>query len=301
MALSDRIHTSWQLLQSSLRVLRDNPRLLLFPIVSTLCTIALAIFFFAPVIVVLFSVGGGLGFTAEGWKQAEPQHLSDLMHRSFYIYGGLIYLVSLFAATFFNVAFYHEVMRALSGEPVSLGDGLRFALSRIRSILMWSLLAGTVGLIIRSIEERLGFIGRIVMAFIGTAWSVAAVFAIPVIVRRNETNPLAVLRDSVGTLKQTWGESLTGFVGIRLAGAAVVLVTLGTAAVGAIIAVLVHQIWFAVAVGVLWVLTIVAVAGLVRIATHIYRCALYVYASEGVVPGPYTPELMDAGWKVKKS
>jgi predicted alternative tryptophan synthase beta-subunit len=39
----------------------------------------------------------------------------------------------------------------------------------------------------------------------------------------------------------------------------------------------------------------------VSIADDIFRCALYVYASEGVVPAPYTAELMDAAWKVRKS
>ena len=46
--------------------------------------------------------------------------------------------------------------------------------------------------------------------------SVAAVFAIPVIIRREDSNPLAVLRDSAGILKRTWGESLVGFVGLKL-------------------------------------------------------------------------------------
>jgi hypothetical protein len=39
---------------------------------------------------------------------------------------------------------------------------------------------------------------------------------------------------------------------------------------------------------------------LLSMAGHVYRCALYVYASEGVVPGTFTPELLNAGWKVKK-
>jgi hypothetical protein len=43
------------------------------------------------------------------------------------------------------------------------------------------------------------------------------------------------------------------------------------------------------------------VGALVAVATDVFRCALYVYASEGVVPQPYTTELLNAGWKVKKS
>jgi hypothetical protein len=36
------------------------------------------------------------------------------------------------------------------------------------------------------------------------------------------------------------------------------------------------------------------------VATDVYRGALYVYPSEGVVPSAYTEELMSAGWKMKK-
>jgi hypothetical protein len=50
----------------------------------------------------------------------------------------------------------------------------------------------------------------------------------------------------------------------------------------------------------MWLVTVIAFGYLVGVAGHIYRAALYVYATEGVVPVPYTAELMDAAWKVKK-
>jgi len=33
----------------------------------------------------------------------------------------------------------------------------------------------------------------------------------------------------------------------------------------------------------------------------VYRCALYIYATEGVVPGTFDQELLDSAWKVKKA
>jgi hypothetical protein len=35
------------------------------------------------------------------------------------------------------------------------------------------------------------------------------------------------------------------------------------------------------------------------IVNPIYRCALYIYATEGVVPGTFDKELLDSAWKVK--
>jgi hypothetical protein len=51
-------------------------------------------------------------------------------------------------------------------------------MGRIKSILVWSLFDEIVGGLIREIEGRLGFFGRIVMGLIGLAWSVACVFVI---------------------------------------------------------------------------------------------------------------------------
>lgn len=302
MNLSEKIHTSWELMRSSLRVIRDHPRLALFPVISSQCAVVLALFFFAPLVVLAVGQEGVQSWLAgRGWSGAGAEEIRQAGRWLVYGYGAIIYLVSLFVAAYFNTAFYHEVLRALAGKDVSVANGLRFALDRLTSILMWSLLAGTVGLIIRAIEERLGWLGKLVMAAIGTVWSVAAVFAIPVIVRREETNPLVVLRDSATTLKKTWGESLVGFVGIKLAGAVLALGAIGGAVVIALMALIVRQAWFTLVMAAMWLLALLLAVFVINLATHVYRCALYVYASEGVVPGPFTAEMMNAGWKIRKS
>jgi hypothetical protein len=35
------------------------------------------------------------------------------------------------------------------------------------------------------------------------------------------------------------------------------------------------------------------------VVNPIYRCALYIYATEGVVPDNFDQEMMDSAWKVK--
>jgi hypothetical protein len=157
-----------------------------------------------------------------------------------------------------------------------------------------------VGLIIRAIEERVGWLGKLVLAAVGTAWSVAAVFAIPVIIRRTDTNPVNVLRDSVATLKRTWGESLTGWVGIQLGGFVALALTLGLLVPAVMLGIAVNQFWMTFVAVAGWILVMIVVSFLLGMATHVYRCALYIYASEGVVPGPYTAAMMNAAWKVKK-
>ena len=50
---------------------------------------------------------------------------------------------------------------------------------------------------------------------IGLAWSVAAIFAIPILIAQPEiSNPFTILGKSATTLKRTWGEMLAGYIGM---------------------------------------------------------------------------------------
>jgi hypothetical protein len=169
------------------------------------------------------------------------------------------------------------------------------------SILAWTLLAGAVGWIIRKIEERLPFAGRIVMGLIGMAWSVAAVFVIPVIIQEQPMrNPIKILRQSALTLKRTWGEGLIGYVGFSAGSAVIFMCSLLPLLLAVGIAVLLKSIWFTAIVGVVWLIGLFFLAYVSNVASQVYRCALYIYAAEGVVPEPYTRDLMDMAWRVKK-
>jgi hypothetical protein len=297
---------SWALFTSTYHVMRRHPRLLLFPVVTTACTVVIAIFFLAPT--VLYPTGHSLTDSAH-WLSLADRFGLDIdgnqtrLHGNalFYGYAAGIYLISMFIATFANVAFYHQIMQALSGQQVSIRAGVRFAGTRLPSILVWSLFAGLVGLLIQQLEERFGMVGRWVMKFVGVIWSVASVFAIPVIIREGTTNPVAMLRDSAATLRKTWGESLIGYAGLTVVSWIVGIGSLLLFVLAFAIAVTVHSGILIVMTIVAWLVSTIALGYLASVAGDIYRCALYVYASEGVVPAPYSADMMNMAWKVKKS
>lgn len=291
---------------TSLQVVWQNKRLLLFPLVVSACSVIMVLFFLSPAL--LYPSGHGLGEAAH-WRAlgrlagfdfdgAHPQmHPSGLL----YAYAVVLYLVSMFTATFFNVAFYHQILEALAGRPVSVLAGLRFASQRLQPILMWSLFAGVVGLLIQAIEERLGWVGRWIAGLLGVVWSVASVFVIPVLIRENSVNPLTLLRSSATTLRRTWGEALAGYVGFTLGSWLILLGSLVLLTGAFFLTYVVHSplpFFFTL---IAWIVSIVALAYFSSVAGHVYRCALYVYASEGVVPAPYDAAMMDAAWKVRKT
>ena len=310
-SLSEKFTRSWKLLASSFQIIGRQPKLLLFPFVTFVCTVVIVLFFIAPA--ALLPTGNALS-QPEHWEAAmhrlvafEPAVSTTYSHTQHwnltgvgYAYVVVLYLTSMFLATFFNVAFYNEIIKALAGGQVSLRAGLRFACSRLRAILLWSLFAGAVGLIIKTLEERFGWVGRWIMRLVGVVWSVASVFVIPIIVREESANPFTLLRTSAATLKKTWGESLIGYVGITV-GSWIVMLGSVIFLVGAgLLSLWLDHPGFIIAAACLWLVAMFVYGYLIGVAGHIYRGALYVYASEGVVPAPFTAELMDAAWKVKK-
>jgi uncharacterized protein DUF6159 len=307
--ITDKLARSWQLFKTSVTVIRNHPKLLVFPFVTGLLTLAIALFFLAPVV---------LALVAPHWIQGSTvQAIADRVGFLRFQRGGALnfqiqtigtivlagmYLLNMFLATLSSVAFNSEILEALSGRPVSIRHGIEAACRRWKAVLLWSLLAGSVGLLIRALEQRLALIGRLVAGVIGLAWSVASIFAIPILVRETSvSNPFEVLSKSARVIKATWGEMLTGYLGMQgtnlfmLWGSILLWVASGA------LAIVFSNAWILLATGVPWLLCLIAYGYLSSIASRVYLCALYLYASEGTVPGPYDASMMNLAWKLKKS
>jgi hypothetical protein len=65
-------------------------------------------------------------------------------------------------------------------------------------------------------------------------------------------------------------------------------------------AILLSNAWVLLMAGVPWLLGLIAYAYLASIASRVYLCALYLYASEGIVPSHYDPSMMNLGFNLKK-
>ncbi len=293
----NRVVTSAQLLRSSMRVIKDQPKLLFFLFVNGALMVLLALCFVPwPLVLHLVQAWRATG-AADHWDETVAQ----LNHTTVYLYLIALYLISMFAATFLNVALHHEIFRALDSEKVSLLQGLRFAAGRLRSIILWSLFASSVGLVLQLVASRTSWLGALAARLLGMAWSVAAVFALPALVRDEPTDPLTLLRHSALTLQNTWGESILGYIGVQ---GVELLTFFCLAGVGLLAAFVLSTIFswplFFVSIPFI-ILTLCACAWVTSLANRVYRCALYIYATEGVVPEPFTSAMMEAAWKVQKN
>jgi hypothetical protein len=306
----NKLRQSWSLLKSSLQVLARNKKLLVFPIVISICTMAIILFFLAPPIL---RPTGQPYTSAEHWKTighslATPtsnnpggQSSQWSLTPAAAAYLVFLYFVSMLLATFFNVAFYHEILAALAGQAVSITRGLKFACTRWKAVLAWTAFAGLVGLLIKMIEQRFSLVGRIISRLLGVAWSIASVFVIPVIVREEQSaNPVAILKKSGEVVVRAWGEGLIGYVGFAAANILFLLASLGLLGVGVAVSAMTNNYWIIAVAGAVWLLALLAWSYFSSVAGQVYKGALFVYAAEGNVPHPYDHEMLQSAWKFKK-
>ena len=192
MSFFDRLSNGWTLAMNSFKVLKENKQLIIFPFLSGISLVLIMGSFF----LVFLGVNGWAFDNIE-----EPGNVST------YLLMLLFYVVNYFVVVFFNMALIHCTRLYFRGEEVSVNAGLRFSLSRIGTIFSWALFAGTIGTILRIIQEESGFVGKIITGILGVVWSIATFFVVPVIAYEN-LGPIAAFKRSTQMMRQKWGESL---------------------------------------------------------------------------------------------
>jgi hypothetical protein len=228
----ERIRRSWALVKSSWSVLRADKELALFPIVSgILVAIAIAII-----------AGGFMLVTGDGAREIADR-FDDSSNQSWSV-GDLvtlflIYFVSVLIATFFNAALIGATLKRLRGGDPTFRDGLRMASSRIGSILGYSAIAATVGVVLQVIRSRSNTAGDLAAGVLGAAWGVATFLVVPVLVAE-DVGPTEAIKRSGSLLKKTWGEQVVGNVSLGLIA---FLVSAVVAGIGLVL------IWIAAAIG----------------------------------------------------
>lgn len=280
----ERFARSWALIKASASVLHKDKELLVFPAVSSVAAIVVALSFLGP-----------LYWSGMGDPQAlERENVSPL----WYVWMFAFYLTQYFVIFFFNTALVGAASMRLEGHDPTVADGLRIAWSKLGTILGYAAIAATVGLILRAIEERAGWVGKWVAGLFGVAWTVATFMVVPVLVHR-DIGPLDAVKESALLLRQTWGENLIGQGGVGLVFALAQigwwllcagLIVLAAGMQGAALVITM------VVVGILGTLIL---ALLQAALSGIYSAALYRYATGHQNSEEFSSELLDSAFAPK--
>ncbi len=262
--MAGSLSNSWTLVKASARVLSMDRELLVFPLLSGIASVLLMVSYFGPI--------GLLG----GWELLDQDaggYLSSVIFFGFY-------LIQYFVVFFFNTALVGAALIRMEGGDPTISDGMWIAWDRLPAILGYAAISATVGMILRTLAERMGFIGRMVVSALGIGWGLATFLAVPVLVSR-DIGPVDVVKESASLFRRTWGEQVVGNFGIGWVGFMIAISW--TILVGGTLFVLSS---LGIGIAVFPVLAI-ALLGYVALGLFlsalkgIYTAALYRYASTG--------------------
>jgi hypothetical protein len=262
-----RLSRSWDLVKASASVLEQDKELLFFPLISLAALLLVVACFAVPVL--------GLG-ALDGLTQGTDERVSVGM----YVVAFLFYFCAYFVIFFFNAGLVGAAMIRLDGGDPTFGDGMRIATSKVGVIAGYAFIAATVGMILRAIQERVGFIGKIIVGLLGIGWTLATYLVVPVLVA-HDVGPIDAVKESAALLKKTWGENVIGQAGL---GIAFGFIFLGVILCGIFLiamAAVAGSVFLIVAAVVMTVLAL-GITALVQAAlAGIYAAALYRYATTG--------------------
>jgi hypothetical protein len=265
-----RISRSFQLVGQSYRILMQDKELMMLPLISGVVIVA---------IVASFAFGFGLD------AARVERHGPDV-----YVPFFLMYVATYAVGIFFQAAVVAGATERMRGGDPTVGSALAAARRRLGPILMWAVVAATVGMVIRAIHDRVGFLGRIIASLMGAAWSLSTFFIVPVLVLEERPIGESFTR-SVSVFKKTWGETVVG-------GA-----SLGIAAICAWVTLVAIVGLLAMAVG--QAALLVFAAGAIFLAIFfpalqgVYVASLFRYATDGQTPPGLDKRLFDRAFTPK--
>ena len=296
----DTFSNSWAILTQSWSVLRKNKELTLFPVLSGIACLLVLISFALPFLLV-----PEFGKQAIAWEDHAQQAANGGGQEPgvqagrivAYLLLFLFYVVNYFVIVFFNVALVScAVIRMSGGEP-TFSDGLSAAGSRFPQILGWAVVAATVGMILKLIEDRSDAVGRFVVGLLGVAWTVTTYLVVPILAVEG-LGPMPALKRSASLLRRSWGEGLVGnftmgIIGFLLYLPGFALLVFGFVSLqqsGVMAAIL-------IAAGAIYLF---GVAIIMSTLHQIYLAGVYLYAAQQRVAAGFDEQLLKSAFRRKR-
>jgi hypothetical protein len=273
-------------MRASWEVLKQDKELLLFPLLSALGCVLVLASFAAPILALTDWQAAGESMAAGTVDSMSGSDGTLSSEQALHMLGlFLFYCCNYFVIIFFNAGLIACAEIRMEGGDPTVADGLRAAWARLPAILGWAVVAATVGLVLRMIEERSNFVGKIVAGLLGVAWSLTSFLVVPILVIENE-GPLSALKRSASMLKKTWGEQLIGnfsfgLIFLLFALPGILFLFLGIAANSATL-IVVAVVYF----------TGISLAQ--SALQGIFQAALYLYMRDGKAPDGFEASALQA-------
>ena len=273
MGFWDTIGRGWKMSKLSMVVVKHDPELMFYVALSGVFSILVFIGMAIPEILQM------------SWIYDENGAMTPA-YMAFIFCG---YMVLSIIVTFWNSAIIANAHIRLSGGDPKFTDGISAAMKRIHIIIIWGMIAGTVGLLLKMLNNAaknqknpgLAILGGILHMIGAAVWWMMTFFIIPHLVIEGQGIGDA-MRSSKDMFHKRWGENVTAGLGIGMISGLIGFVIM-VFSVGLIV--LMPDMWY------IWLIlgatsmTILicwsSAAGQVAVA------ALYLYSKNGFMPEIY--------------
>ena len=198
------------------------------------------------------------------------------------------YMAISIVVTFWNSAIVANSHIRLTGGDPKFMDGVSAAMSKLHIIIIWGIIAGTVGLLLKLLnqaarEQKGGAaIVAIILTAIGAAiWWMMTFFMIPHMIIEGKGIGES-LKSSKQMFYKSWGENITSGIGIGLIGGFFIIVL---AILTFVLVIALGPFWyiglaigaFAISIAIAWM----------NAAEQVAVTALYLYSKNGEMPQIY--------------
>jgi hypothetical protein len=192
-------------------------------------------------------------------------------------------MVGSIIVVFWNSAIIVSAHERLTGGDPTIMTGIKAAFSRIHIIILWGIIAGTVGLLLRIARDAanknskgpIKIVAMVVLWMVEIAWWIYTFFIIPMIVLEKK-GIREGLRDSRSLFGKTWGENVTSGLGIGL-----------ISVFGIIVSLLISYLVFMIS-PIAGIITAAALIGILILWTNtaevVVVAALYEFSKTGKMP-----------------
>lgn len=266
------IGRGWKMSKLSMSVVKKDPELMVYMFISG---------FLSLIAMIGMSVPQYLGQT---WA-VDAEGLMTPMYMGFVFLG---YMIISIVVTFWNSAIVANSHIRLTGGDPKFMDGVSAAISKLHIIILWGIIAGTVGLLLKILNQAArdqkgaAAIVAIILTAIGAAvWWMMTFFMIPHMIIEGKGIGDS-LKSSKKIFLKTWGENITSGLGIGFIGfffmAVIAIVTITIMTV-------LGPLWYVgLAFGVIGIAITLA---WMNAAEQVAVTALYLYSKNGVMPQIY--------------
>lgn len=277
----------WEITKSSWQIFKLEKReLITVELISSFLTVLLLVAF-----VTMLLTLGGVTMTD---SDISPTPVGIAIGIGFYFVMNMVF-------TFVSALFVHLVYTRLEGKDATISESWAVVKKRAAPLALFSIVNSVVRYLIDLAQRKLPLGGKIIAFLGGIAWTVATIFAIPVIVTSDEKlTPQETIKRSAGLIRRTWGEGVIAQFGIAAITSLIAffyMLFFGALGALAFYATPVASVPV-IAIGVIGLIAFMIVAS---ILSAIAQAALFFYAKTGTEPAAFNKELLQSAMTPRKA